>query len=425
MTLYSDFEHSSEGTAGRGSLIPFWAGTIGSEGQNALSDLLALVNTLDIATGANVGLFLVPTDAAGAAEWRALVAADIPNLAAGKISSGVFTQARIPALNANKIQTGVLDLGRIPSAVMLDSEFTAEAVRNLLASLTDDDRLNASAIADLPTAGGAAATIQIRYQLGDSLTPPAAPSGDSPAGWDAAPSVPTASQRYLWRAVRSGTVGSLPSTWLVSLASYLAPSGADGAAGPAGPTGPSGAAGASAVARYRRTTSDTPPAAPTSDSDPDWNELYTAPDATNTHAWMAFRVGTGAWAIILFPAVAGGGAAAATYTFYVLSKAAGSPVAADLTGSDAASADSGQSATVPAFSGTRPIWFVADSRHTLTGFSAAAPYQSSGEADVANAFYRNGTLTANGATYNLWESNQALGFPWNSGSLTITPTFSA
>lgn len=53
------------------------------------------------------------TDASDAAPtFRALVAADIPNLSAEKITSGSFAAARIPSLNASKITAGTFGVAR-------------------------------------------------------------------------------------------------------------------------------------------------------------------------------------------------------------------------------------------------------------------------------------------------------------------------
>ena len=52
---------------------------------------------------------------AGNASWRALVAADIPNLNASKITAGTLGADRIPNLNASKITAGTLGADRIPT----------------------------------------------------------------------------------------------------------------------------------------------------------------------------------------------------------------------------------------------------------------------------------------------------------------------
>lgn len=53
-----------------------------------------------------------PNGSAGAATFRALVAADIPALAASKITSGTFDAARIPALSTDKLTSGTLPIAR-------------------------------------------------------------------------------------------------------------------------------------------------------------------------------------------------------------------------------------------------------------------------------------------------------------------------
>jgi hypothetical protein len=64
----------------------------------------------------NVNLVFAGPVSGGAAApgFRALVAADIPNLAAGKITSGVFDIGLIPDLDAAKIISGTFGTGRIP-----------------------------------------------------------------------------------------------------------------------------------------------------------------------------------------------------------------------------------------------------------------------------------------------------------------------
>ncbi len=57
---------------------------------------------------------------------RALVAADIPDLAASKITSGTFAAARIPDLAASKITSGTFDAARIPN--LNASKITAGAL---------------------------------------------------------------------------------------------------------------------------------------------------------------------------------------------------------------------------------------------------------------------------------------------------------
>lgn len=66
---------------------------------------------------------------AGAVSFRALVAADIPNLPASIITSGSFDDNRIPNLDAAKISSGTLDAARIPnlSATILTSDTVAVA----------------------------------------------------------------------------------------------------------------------------------------------------------------------------------------------------------------------------------------------------------------------------------------------------------
>ena len=60
-----------------------------------------------------------------------------------------------------------------------------------------------------------------------------------------------------------------------------------------GDVGPPGADSAVYGTRYYQTTnSDTPPAAPTSDSDANWSTNLTAPSATARYAWQAIGVGT-------------------------------------------------------------------------------------------------------------------------------------
>ena len=63
--------------------------------------------------------------------------------------------------------------------------------------------------------------------------------------------------------------------------------------GPKGDAGDAGADSAVYGTRYYQTTnSDTPPAAPTSDSDANWSTNLTAPSATARYAWQAIGVGT-------------------------------------------------------------------------------------------------------------------------------------
>ena len=57
-------------------------------------------------------VFAAPNGSDGAPSFRALVAADIPNLAASKITSGTLDTARIPDLAASKITSGTLARAR-------------------------------------------------------------------------------------------------------------------------------------------------------------------------------------------------------------------------------------------------------------------------------------------------------------------------
>lgn len=57
-------------------------------------------------------VFAAPSNANGAPSFRALVAADIPNLAASKITSGTLGVDRIPAHSTDKLTSGTLPLGR-------------------------------------------------------------------------------------------------------------------------------------------------------------------------------------------------------------------------------------------------------------------------------------------------------------------------
>lgn len=67
-----------------------------------------------------------PNGSSGVPSFRALVAADIPNLAASKITSGTLDAARIPGLAASKITSGTLDKSRLPSLYGTDLYGPAE-----------------------------------------------------------------------------------------------------------------------------------------------------------------------------------------------------------------------------------------------------------------------------------------------------------
>ena len=143
----------------------------------------------------------------------------------------------------------------------------------------------------------------------DPLTLPTSQGEEGDAGWSPRFSVRAdGERRVLYLEGYVGGEGSAPainarfvgaSGYVLTAAAATNIRGGTGAKGDTGDVGGRGAPGASAAARYRRTTTSTPPAAPTSDSDAEWAETYTAPDATNDFAWLAFRVGTGAWAVIL------------------------------------------------------------------------------------------------------------------------------
>lgn len=57
-------------------------------------------------------VFATPNGSTGTPSFRALVAADIPNLAASKITSGTLGVDRIPAHSTDKLTSGTLPLGR-------------------------------------------------------------------------------------------------------------------------------------------------------------------------------------------------------------------------------------------------------------------------------------------------------------------------
>ena len=73
-----------------------------------------------------------------------------------------------------------------------------------------------------------------------------------------------------------------------------------GPQGPKGDDGDRGNPGASAYVLYQTNNSINVPTAPTQDTPAGtWTATYTAPSSGAAYAWMAFRVGTGSWAIIL------------------------------------------------------------------------------------------------------------------------------
>ena len=240
-----------------------------------------------LSQSSNGELFL--RDTGGSVTWGKLSA---DYIADGAVGGDAIAD---DGVTAGKLASGSVALSRLASSLQAQIPPTPSGVTDgmVLGVQSDSWAFVAASSAGEKGDAGEDAVIEIIYKRGDTLTPPPPPSGDNNPTWVSTALVPNPNQRYVWRAVRSGTAGSLPSTWIVTLASYLPQDGA------AGEAGDDGAAGASAVARYRRTASSTAPSPPTSNSDAAWNETYTAPDATNDFAWMAFRVGTGAWQVIL------------------------------------------------------------------------------------------------------------------------------
>lgn len=79
-------------------------GEVGDGDGNTLSDKADASDVYSSSASRTANTVLAaPNGSAGAAAFRALVAADIPSLPASKIGSGTFAAARIPSLKASKI----------------------------------------------------------------------------------------------------------------------------------------------------------------------------------------------------------------------------------------------------------------------------------------------------------------------------------
>ena len=188
--------------------------------------------------------------------------------------------------------------------------------------------------------------------------------------------------------------------------------GDKGDKGDPGDAGNPGAPGASAIARYQRTTTSTPPAAPTSDSDAAWSTTYTAPDSTNGYAWMAFRVGTGDWAVILVSqhrASSGGSTPPPAQDHLIYLAYAPADGDHDFVGADFTNA-------------TRAVNNSAD---TANNIFTAAELASGSYRQYAIAIPTNKTIThiytrANGVTNTA--SDQISVWPLQSGTVTIPPS---
>ena len=323
-----DIPRAADSTAFDRNIRVILVGDSGRPFVRTLGDLLDIIAAGDLATGEANNRVLVFQ--AGSMSWEQIHEDMLLDgaVAAAKIGDGAIDSIRMFGNNAVPIAALASDaiqrLAPDPSGQTVGEVVAINAAQNgyeLVSPQSGDD--------------GANATIEIRYQRGTSSSPPSAPSGSNPAGWDAAYTAPDSSNRYVWRAVRSGTVGSLPSTWTVSLASYLAEDGTDGTNGTDGTDGAAG----QAYVRYRTTTNANAPAVPTSASDAAWATTRRVVDATNTHEWAAVGVAAGgtttiSWVVWLIAEHDGGSVTPppATHQRYLAYAATQGYVESELTG---------------------------------------------------------------------------------------------
>ena len=138
------------GNAVRSTLLKTIAGLVTAQGQFFYAHADDDVQALNAPSGTDRHFLsiatLVPT-------WRALIAANIPDLPASKIISGVFNAARIPSLAASKITSGAFNVARIPSLAaskITSGAFNVARIPNLNANKINAGTFGTARIPTLP-----------------------------------------------------------------------------------------------------------------------------------------------------------------------------------------------------------------------------------------------------------------------------------